>query len=149
MILLAYRHGLRATELVGLRLSDLDLHAGTIYCRRAKGGRRSVHPMKEDEVAAVERVLRERKWQSSEYVFESERSEKITRSAFWRVVSQTGERAGLPLKTYAHQLRHACGYYLSNKGCELRLIQEYLGHKNINNTVRYTRLNPARFKGLW
>ena len=94
MIMLAYRHGLRASELVGLRLSDLDLNAGTIYCRRAKGGRRSVHPMKEDEVAAVERVLRQRKWQSSEYVFESERSEKMTRSAFWRVVSQTGERAG-------------------------------------------------------
>lgn len=68
MILFAYRQGLRASELVGLRLSNLELHAGTIYCCRAKGGRRSAHPMKEDEVAAVERVLREREWQSSVYL---------------------------------------------------------------------------------
>jgi site-specific recombinase XerD len=149
MILLAYRHGLRASELVGLRLSDLDLHAGTIYCRRAKGGRQSVHPMKADEIDAVKRVLGRRKWPQSDFVFQSDRVETITRSAFWRIVSEAGKNAGLPIKTYAHQLRHACGYYLSNKGCELRLIQDYLGHKNINNTVRYTRLNPARFAGLW
>jgi site-specific recombinase XerD len=149
MILLAYRHGLRASELVNLRVSDLDLHAGTIYCRRAKGGRKSVHPMKADEIDAVKWVLRRRKWPQSDSVFQSDRVETITRSAFWRIVSKAGKRAGLPFKAYAHQLRHGCGYYLSNKGCELRLIQDYLGHVNINNTVRYTRLNPARFEGLW
>ena len=73
----------------------------------------------------------------------------MSRSAFWRIVSQAGTRAGLPVKAYAHQLRHACGYYLANKGCDLRLIQDYLGHKQIQNTVRYTALNPARFAGLW
>lgn len=149
MILLAYRHGLRASELVGLQRSDFDLRAQTIYCRRVKNGRQSVHPMKSDEVAAVERVLREHKWQSRKYVFGSDRSEKMSRSAFWRVVSRAGERAGLPFKVYSHQLRHACGQYLSNKGCELRLIQEYLGHNYFNNTIRYTRLNQARFEGLW
>jgi site-specific recombinase XerD len=149
MILLAYRHGLRASELVSLRVSDLDLNAGTIYCRRAKGSRSTLHPMKADEIAAVERALRARKRTSSAYVFESDRSEKMTRSAFWRIVSQAGKRAGLPVKAYAHQLRHACGYYLANKGCDLRLIQDYLGHKQIQNTVRYTALNPARFAGLW
>jgi site-specific recombinase XerD len=149
MILLAYRHGLRASEIVGLRLSDLDIATGTIYCRRAKSSRSTLHPMKADEVAAVERVLRERNRQSSAYVFESDRSEKMSRSAFWRIVSQAGKRAGLPVKAYAHQLRHACGYYLANKGCDLRLIQDYLGHKQIQNTVRYTALNPARFAGLW
>jgi site-specific recombinase XerD len=149
MILLAYRHGLRASELVALRVTDLDRSAGTIYCRRAKGSRSTLHPMKADEVVAVERVLRERKRRSSAYVFESDRSEKMSRSAFWRIVSQAGKRAGLPVKAYAHQLRHACGYYLANKGCDLRLIQDYLGHKQIQNTVRYTALNPARFAGLW
>jgi site-specific recombinase XerD len=73
----------------------------------------------------------------------------MSRSAFWRIVSQAGRRAQLPVKAYAHQLRHACGYYLANKGCDLRLIQDYLGHKQIQNTVRYTALNPARFAGLW
>ena len=149
MILLAYRHGLRASELVNLRVSDLDLHAGTIYCRRSKGGRRSVHPMKADEIDAVKRVLGRRKWPQSDSVFQSDRVETMTRSAFWRIVSQAGKRAQLPVKAYAHQLRHACGYYLANKGCDLRLIQDYLGHKQIQNTVRYTALNPARFAGLW
>ena len=137
MILLAYRHGLRASELVNLRVSDLDLCTGTIYCRRAKGSRSSLHPMKPDEIAALEKVLRDRKLQASDYVFQSERAEKMSRSAFWRIVAQAGDRAGLPVKAYAHLLRHSCGYYLANKGCDLRLIQDYLGHKQIQNTVRY------------
>lgn len=149
MILLAYRHGLRASEVVSLRVSDLDLASGTIYCRRAKGSRSSLHPMKPDEVAALERVLRERKMQTTDYVFRSERAAKMSRSAFWRIVSKAGARAGLPVKTYAHLLRHSCGYFVANKGCDLRLIQDYLGHKQIQNTLRYTALNPARFAGLW
>ena len=149
MILLAYRHGLRASEVVGLRLSDLDLSTGTIYCRRAKNSRSSLHPMKPDEVAALEKVLRDRKLQSVDYVFQSERAERMCRSAFWRVVAQAGNRADLPVKAFAHLLRHSCGYFLANKGCDLRLIQDYLGHKQIQNTVRYTALNPARFAGLW
>ena len=149
MILIAYRHGLRASELVNLRVSDLDLSTGTIYCRRAKGSRSSLHPMKPDEIAALEKVLARRELPACDYVFESERAEKMGRSGFWRIVSQAGGRAGLPVKAYAHQLRHACGYYLANKGCDLRLIQDYLGHKQIQNTVRYTALNPARFAGLW
>jgi site-specific recombinase XerD len=149
MILIAYRHGLRASEVTGLRLSDLDLTTGTIYCRRAKGSRSSLHPMKQDEVTALEKVLARRELPASDYVFQSERAEKMSRSAFWRIVSQAGERAGLSMKVYSHQLRHACGYYLANRGCDLRLIQDYLGHKQIQNTVRYTALNPARFAGLW
>ena len=149
MILLAYGHGLRASEVVNLRVSDLDLSAGTIYCRRAKGSRSSLHPMKPDEVAALEKVLRDRGLRATDYVFQSERAERVSRSAFWRVVAQAGERAGLPLNAYAHLLRHSCGYFLANKGCDLRLIQDYLGHKQIQNTVRYTALNAARFVGLW
>lgn len=137
MILIAYRHGLRASEITGLRWSDLDLSSGTIYCRRAKGSRSSLHPMKQDEVAALERVLLDRKRRATEYVFQSERAQRMSRSAFWRIVAQAGERAALPVKAYAHQLRHACGYYLANKGCDLRLIQDYLGHKQIQNTAIY------------
>jgi site-specific recombinase XerD len=132
MILLAYRHGLRASELVELRLCDLDLRARTILCRRRKGSKSSVHPMKTDEVEAVERVIRSRGDKGREFVFSSERGEKLGRGAFWRIVSEAGKRAGLPVKAYAHMLRHACGYYLANKGCDLRLIQDYLGHKQIH-----------------
>src|ERR1700730_6698602 len=149
MILLAYRHGFRASGLMNLNVSDLDLRSRTIYCRRAKGSRSSLHPIKPEYVAAVDKVLAPRELPASDYVFRSERAERMTRSAFWRVVAQAGERAGLPVKAYAHQLRHACGYYLANKGCDLRLIQDYLGHKQIQNTVRYTALNPSRFAWLW
>jgi site-specific recombinase XerD len=149
MILIAYRHGLRASEVTNLRVSDLDLSTGTIYCRRAKNSRSSLHPMKPDEVTALEKVLVCGHLPASDYLFQSERSEKLSRNAFWRIVSNAGDRAGLPVKAYAHQLRHACGYYLANKGCDLRLIQDYLGHKQIQNTVRYTALNPARFARLW
>jgi len=140
---------LRASEVTGLRVSDIDLKRGTIYCRRAKNSRSSLHPLKPDELAALEKVLRQRKLRTNEYMFQSERAAKLSRSAFWRVVARTGERAGLPVKVYAHQLRHACVYYLANRGCDLRLIQDYLGHKQIQNTVRYTALNPNRFAGLW
>jgi integrase len=149
MILLAYRHGLRASEVTNLRVSDLDLSTGTIYCRRAKNSRSSLHPMKPDEVMALEKVLRDSELQAPNYVFQSERAATMTRGAFWRIVAQAGERAGLPVNAYAHLLRHSCGYFLANKGCDLRLIQDYLGHKQIQNTVRYTALNPARFAGLW
>lgn len=73
----------------------------------------------------------------------------MTRYGFWRIVSEAGQRAALPMRTYAHQLRHACGYYLGNRGCDLRLIQDYLGHRYVQNTVRYTALDAKRFKGLW
>jgi integrase len=149
MILIAYRHGLCASELLNLRWSDIDLERGTLYCRRAKGSRSSVHPLKADEATALERVLRASIARAEDYVFRSERGERMSRSAFWRVVAQAGERAGLPVHAYAHILRHSCGYYLANKGYDLRLIQDYLGHKQIHNTVRYTALNPARFAGLW
>lgn len=149
MILLAYRHGFRASEIVELGVADVDFRAGTIHCRRRKGSMSTVHPMKKDELEAIERVIRHRDVDARDYVFRSERGEKLTRYAFWRIVSEAGKLAGLPMKTYAHQLRHACGYALANKGCDLRLIQEYLGHREIQNTVRYTALNAGRFRGLW
>src|SRR2546429_7544422 len=77
MILLAYRHGLRASEVTGLRVSDIDLTRGTIYCRRAKNSRSSLHPLKPDELAALEKVLRRRKLRRNEYVFQSERAGKL------------------------------------------------------------------------
>lgn len=149
MILLAYRHGLRASELVELRVADVDLAAATIHCRRSKGSTSSVHPMKRDELLAIERVLAHRAVRGADYLFASERGARLTRNGLWRVVSEAGKRAGLPMNVYTHQLRHACGYYLANRGCDLRLIQEYLGHRQVQNTVRYTTLDARRFEGLW
>ena len=143
MILIAYRHGLRASELVNLRVSDLDLSTGTIYCRRAKGSRSSLHPMKPDEVVALREgtARAEAAGERLRIPVRAGRTDEPQRVLANRI--EAGDRAGLPVKAYAHQLRHACGYYLANKGCDLRLIQDYLGHKQIQNTVRYTALNPA------
>jgi integrase len=149
MILLTYRHALRASELEDLRVGDLDLQKGTIHCRRIAGSRSGVHSMKKDEVDAVKTVLRGRKVGATDHVFHSNRSKKIGRSAFWKIVSQAGDRAGLPFVVDPHQLRQACGYHLSEKGFDLRQIQDYFGHRYIQNTMRYANLDPARTKKLW
>ena len=149
MALLAYRHGLRISELIDLRLSDLDLHAGRINCRRLKGSTQNIHPIEGDELRLIKRWLRVHPNQSSEFLFVSERGTPITRQAAWRIFKDAGTKAGLGVDVHPHMLKHSCGYYLAEKGCDTRLIQEYLGHKNIQNTVRYTQTNAKRFEGLW
>ena len=149
MILLAYRHGLRISELIDLRLSDIDLQAGRINCRRLKGSLQNIHPIEGDELRHIKRWLRIRNTPSSDYLFTSERGTPITRQAAWRVFKEAGKKAQLDIEVHPHMLKHSCGYYLADKGCDTRLIQEYLGHKNIQNTVRYTQTNAKRFEGLW
>jgi len=133
MILIACRQGLRASEVTSPRVSDVDLERRTIYCRRARRSRSGVHPMKRDEAARLEGLLRHSEPRQRDYVFQSERSERRSCSGFWRIVAQADAPAGLPVRAYAHLLRHACGYHLANHGCDLRLIQDYLGHKQIQN----------------
>ena len=149
MILLAYRHGLRSSELVNLCWSDLDLDAGTLLCRRRKGSRSDVHPLSKEELTKLKRFRARYARGMDEFVFVSERGGPLGRTAFWRIVMQAGRRAGLPVPAFAHQLRHSTGYYLANRGCDLRLIQDYLGHTEIQSTVRYTMLASHRFRGLW
>jgi len=149
MILLAYRHGLRISELTDLRQSDLDLQAGRINCRRLKGSQQNIHPIEGDELRLIRRWLRQHPTPHSDYLFVSERGTPITRQSAWRILKEAGESAGLSISVHPHMLKHSCGYYLADKGCDTRLIQEYLGHKNIQNTVRYTQTNAKRFEGLW
>jgi site-specific recombinase XerD len=82
-------------------------------------------------------------------VFTSERGAPFTRAGFAKTVERVGEAAGLGFKAHAHMLRHACGYKLANNGHDTRALQAYLGHKNIQHTVRYTELSPTRFKDFW
>jgi site-specific recombinase XerD len=149
MILLAYRHGLRASEVVDLRVCDIDFRTGTILCRRRKHSKSTIHPMKQDEIAALERVMRGRQLAARDAVVWLECGEKLTKWGSWRIVSDAGKRAGLPVTTYAHQLRQSCGDYLANRGCDLRLIQDDLGPMQIQSTVRHTALNAKRFVGPW
>ena len=88
-------------------------------------------------------------YEDSEYVFVTERQTPLTTSSVRKIVSRAGEKAKLGLSVHPHMLRHSTGFYLANKGIDTRSIQAYMGHANIQNTVRYTELAPGRFRGFF
>jgi len=148
LVLMAYRHGLRVSELIDIRMSDLDLEASLMYVRRIKGSTSTHQPMTGDELRAVRAWLRARGETSSPFLFLGERG-PLTRQAVNYLFGEIGKRARIAVRVTPHMLRHSCGYYLANRGYDTRLIQDYLGHKNINHTVRYTKTAAHRFEGLW
>src|SRR5216683_586117 len=147
MILVAYRHGLRASELVDLRWDQIDFGSATLAVRRVKKGTPATHPIRGDELRALRRLQREQ--EPSAFVFTSERGSPFTTAGFARMIERAGAEAGLGFKAHPHMLRHACGFALANKGHDTRALQGYLGHKNIQHAVRYTELAPDRFKDFW
>lgn len=148
MMLMAYRHGMRVSELIDVRIKDFDLDAGRIFVRRKKGSLSTHQPIEGDELRAIRAWLRERGETKSTYLFLGERG-PLTRQAVNYLVRESGLRAKLPFGVNPHMLRHSTGFYLANKGFDTRLVQDYLGHKNIGHTVKYTRTAAARFEGLW
>jgi integrase len=147
MIRLAYRHGLRAKELVELSWARINLDEAVITVKRAKGGKDGDHPLHGDDVRALRRLRREHP--HSQWVFVTERGDPFSTDGFAALVRRAGERAKLPLRLHPHMLRHACGYKLANDGKDTKSLSAYLGHKNIQNTMRYTELAPNRFKDFW
>ena len=147
MILLAFRHGLRAAELVTLRWDSLDLAAGRMHVSRVKNGTPATHPLFGVELRALRRLQREA--EDSPYVFTTERGAPFTTSGYRKMVARLGRAAALGFPCHPHMLRHACGYKLANQGVDTRSLQHYLGHKSIGSTVRYTALSADRFKGFW
>ncbi len=151
MLLLAFRHGLRVSELINMRMADVDLDTGRLFVRRLKGSLSTSHPLEGDEIRALRAWLRERVNEpccNSPLVFLSERG-PMTRQAFNYICAEVGKRAKLAVKVHPHMLRHTCGFALANKGRDTRLIQDYLGHRNITHTQIYTRTAAVRFEGLW
>jgi integrase len=147
MILVAYRHGLRASEVCDLEWSQIDFAAATLHVRRVKNGKPTTHPIRGDELRALRRLHREAP--KSSFVFVSERGGPFTTDSFNWLVKRAAQKVGLPFQVHAHMLRHACGYALANAGHDTRSLQDYLGHKNIQHTVRYTELAPTRFRDFW
>jgi len=147
MILVAYRHGLRASEVCDLRWEQIDWNSATLHVRRVKSGKPSTHPIRGDELRALRKLQCEAL--KSPFVFVSERGGPFTTDSFNWMVKRAGQKAGLPFQVHAHMLRHAAGYKLAGDGHDTRSIQDYLGHKNIQRTVRYTELSPTRFKDFW
>ncbi len=151
LMLTAYRHGLRVSELIDIRHKDLDFDSARIYVRRLKGSLSTHQPIEGDELRSIRAWLKIRENYpnaNSNYLFLSERG-PLTRQAVSYLTEEIGKRAKLGFKVNPHMLRHSTGYYLANKGCDTRLIQDYLGHRNITHTVRYTRTSAHRFEGLW
>jgi integrase len=148
MILTAFRHGLRASELTDLRWDQVDFRAATLHVRRVKQGTPATHPLRGDELRQLRRLQREQE-PKSPFVFTSERGAPFSTAGFARMVERAGIEAKLAFKAHPHMLRHACGYALANRGHDTRALQAYLGHKNIQHTVRYTELSPTRFKDFW
>ena len=148
MILVAFRHGLRAAETVDLRWDQVDFRSATLHVRRVKGGSPSTHPILGDELRALRRLHRDQA-PKSPFIFTSERGAPFTTAGFARMVERAGAEARLGYKAHPHMLRHACGFALANKGHDTRTLQAYLGHRNIQHTVRYTELAPDRFKDFW
>jgi integrase len=148
MILTAYRHGLRASELCDLRWDQIDFTSANLAVRRLKSGVASTHPIVGDELRALRRLQREQE-PKSPFMFTSERGAPFTRSGFAKLIERAGEAAKLPFPVHAHMLRHATGFALANAGHDTRALQSYLGHKSIQHTVRYTELSPTRFKDFW
>ena len=148
MILVAYRHGLRVSELVDLRWDQVDFERATLAVRRTKRGTPSTHPIRGDELRALRRLQREQEPRSP-FIFTSERGAPFTTAGFARLVERAGVAAELGFPAHPHMLRHACGFALANRGHDTRALQAYLGHRNIQHTVRYTELAPDRFKDFW
>ncbi len=148
MILVAYRHGLRVSELVDLRWDQVDFRTSALHVRRVKQGTPSTHPIVGDELRALRRLQREQEPRSP-FVFTSERGAPFSSAGFARMIERAGIEAKIGFKPHPHMLRHACGYALANHGHDTRALQAYLGHKNIQHTVRYTELSPTRFKNFW
>jgi integrase len=146
MIMVAFRHGLRAAELVDLKWSQVDFRTAVLHVTRVKKGSPASHPISGDELRMLRKLSKDAQ---SPFVFVSERETPFTPAGFQRLIERAGEAAGFDFPVHPHMLRHACGFELANRGVDTRTIQGFLGHKNIQHTVRYTELAPDRFKDIW
>jgi type 1 fimbriae regulatory protein FimB/type 1 fimbriae regulatory protein FimE len=135
------------SELVALRWDQVDLEQGLLHVSRLKNGVPSTHPIRGPEIRALRRLRRE--YVVSPYVFTTERRGAMTDSSVRKIIARAGDTAKLGFPVHPHMLRHACGFKLANEGHDTRAIQHYLGHRNIQHTVRYTELTVDRFRNFW
>jgi len=161
IVLMGFRHGLRASEIAGIKLSDLNLKESRLKVNRLKQGFSTVQPILGDELRAIKRYQKIRVGDPTghfgvrvgtghfcPYLFQGQRG-PLSRQGIYKIITKIAKKAGFKEKIHPHVLRHSCGYELANNGANTRTIQDYLGHRNIQNTVIYTKLSPKRFEGLF
>jgi site-specific recombinase XerD len=152
MILLAYRHGLRASEVCGIKLEDVDLKAGSISIRRLKGSLHTIQPIYQhrgqpllDETAAIRAWLRKRPADGSDYLFTSQKGGKLGRTQFFRNFQTVAGSTGLPIeKRHPHVLKHSLASHLVAGNVNLALIRQALGHQSISSTMAYVGTSDAQ-----
>ena len=151
LLLMMFRHGLRVSEACGLRMAQVDIDSRVLHVERLKKGLSTTHPLRPDELRAIKAWLVERKRLKPEgdAFFVSERRSPLSRKTAWAAIREYGKKANLAVLAHPHMLRHGCGFALADQGADTRLIQDFLGHRNIQHTVMYTATNPARFEKLW
>ena len=147
MLLPAYRHGLRVSELTSLARKDISLKDGRIWVSRLKNGLSTSQPLSGDELRAVKAYLATRA-DGLPWLFLSSQGGQMTRQNVNYLIAQAGVRAGLG-HVHPHMLRHGCGHALADKGTDTRLIQDWLGHRDIRHTAWYSRTSAKRFEGIW
>jgi len=147
LVLMAYRHALRVSELVDLRVDQIDLKAGTIHVRRAKNGTPGIHGLQGDELRLIRAVIREN-GQDCRFLFISERGAPLSIDGAQKLIERLGPLAGLP-RLHAHMLRHSAGYVLAGRGVDTRTLQAFMGHRSISNTVIYTAVADKRLRNIW
>jgi type 1 fimbriae regulatory protein FimB len=137
LLLLMFRHGLRVSEACGLKLDQVDTESRVLHVSRLKGGLSTTHPLRTDELRMINAWLKERARMklpaTVKTVFISERRKPLHRSAVHFLLQRYSRTAALPFLAHPHMLRHACGFALADQGADTRLIQDYLGHRNIQH----------------
>ncbi|KLR43199.1 tyrosine-type DNA invertase [Enterobacter ludwigii] len=152
MIQMCFLHGLRVSELCCLQLSDIDMGGQSVYVRRLKNSLSTQHPLFDEELPALKRWLHvRRRWRDadSDWLFLSQKGGPLSRHQVRLLLKRYGEIAKVSIPAHPHMLRHGCGYALADLGKDTRLIQDYLGHRNIQHTVIYTATNTLRFVNMW
>jgi type 1 fimbriae regulatory protein FimB len=151
LLFMMFRHGLRASEACALRLDQVDIESRVLHVARLKKGLSTTHPLRAVELRVIKAWLAERVRikPPCKTFFVSQKRQPLNRRTAWLTIRKYGDLAGLELPAHPHQLRHACGFALADQGADTRLIQDYLGHRDIRHTVIYTATNPARFERLW
>ena len=149
IIFTMYRHGLRVSEACALDWSAIDFAQKELHVRRAKLGKPANHPIRGDQLRALRRLHREAGAPGHGPVFVTERGTAFTRAGVAKLILRAGEAAGFGYRVHPHMLRHACGFALAKAGHDTRRLQDYLGHRSINSTVRYTELDGSKFSDFW
>jgi type 1 fimbriae regulatory protein FimE len=147
LILLAFRHALRVSELVGLRWQQIGLDDATVHINRAKNGTAGIHGLQGDELRLLRQLRREHP--HADFVFLSERKAPLSVDGAQKLIERLGVAARLPFPIHAHMLRHAAGYALAARGVDTRSLQAFMGHRSISNTVIYTAVADKRIRNIW